>query len=274
MIENECGVEIRRVPVETDTRAPGGRTNAYLVVGSETVLVDPADRSDDLDAAVEQWPADHVALTHTHPDHATGLAGYASELDADVWALRDETDRFAQATGVYPDRTFGDGDAIGPLEVVSTPGHAPDHVFFECETPVNGTAVLCGDLAIASGSIFVGGADGDMRAYLDSLRRLRERDPDVLYPGHGPTIEAPIETIDRLIEHRLERERRVLAAIESGASHPGAIVELAYETDLTGVEDLARKAVVAHVEKLAAEGRVRWNPTTEHAEPSHGSGGK
>lgn len=257
----EDGTEIHRIPIEAETRAPTGRTNAYLVVGAESVLVDPGAQADALDAAIEETPPDHVVATHTHPDHVNGLVHYASETNAEVWALRSEETRFAQATGVYPGRTFGDGESIGPLEAVATPGHAPDHVAFEADG-----RILCGDLAVAEGSVFVGGADGDMAAYLASLRRLRDRNPELLYPAHGPVIDAPIETIDRLLEHRLERERRVLEAIERGASHPTAILEAAYDKDLTGVRDLARKTVVAHVEKLEAEGTVEWDPTIEHVE--------
>ncbi len=113
------------------------------------------------------------------------------------------------------------------------------------------------------GSVVVGAPEGDMRGYLTALRRLRARDPDVLYPGHGPVIREPTETIDRLISHRLDRERRVLDAVRNGARSPDEVVEAAYEKDLTGFRDLARATVVAHIEKLAVEGRVVWNPSDE-----------
>jgi glyoxylase-like metal-dependent hydrolase (beta-lactamase superfamily II) len=98
-----------------------------------------------------------------------------------------------------------------------------------------------------------------MRAYLTSLRRLYARDPERLYPGHGPTIEEPRATIRRLIAHRLDRERRVRQAVESGAETVDAVLESAYDKDLTGVRDLARATVRAHLKKLAAEGAVVLN---------------
>jgi len=246
---------ITRIELSVDTRAPGGTTNAYLVDG---LLVDPATRAGERNAAIEER-VDAIAVTHAHPDHVGGVAAYAEMTDATVVAHADHVERFADATGVEPDATFRDGDAIGDtdLRAVDTPGHAPDHVAFA----VAGGAgfpreLLCGDLALAEGSVVVGGSGADLRAYLDSLERVRDAGYDRLHPGHGPPIDDPAATCQRLIDHRLARERAVLAAVEGGASSLGAVVEAAYEKDLTGVEDLARATVRAHLEKLATEGKT------------------
>ncbi|UIP00912.1 MBL fold metallo-hydrolase [Halobaculum sp. CBA1158] len=249
---------VDRFSVPVDTRAPGGTTNAYVIGTGETLLVDPAARTDTLDTVVREKVADHVAVTHTHPDHVGAVADYAAETGATVWARRGYEDRFAAATGVEPDRTFAAGDRVGPATVVDLPGHAPDGVGFE-----TGVGVVCGDVAVAEGSVVVAAPEGDMRAYLTSLRRLHARDPSALFPGHGPRIGDPRATCARLIDHRLDRERRVLAAVEAGARDPDEVLDLAYEKDLSGVRDLARATVVAHAEKLAREGRIEWDPETE-----------
>ncbi|MFC7006439.1 MBL fold metallo-hydrolase [Halalkalicoccus salilacus] len=240
-------MRIDRLPVSTPTTAPTGTTNAYV---ADDVLVDPAARSDALDSAAAD--ASHVAVTHTHPDHVGALAAYAGSRT--VWALSGHEDRLREATGVEPDRRFSEGDSIAGLTVLETPGHAPDHVAFAA-----GDAVLCGDLAMAESSVFVGGEGADMGAYLDSLRRLRERDPDLLFPGHGEPIETPAERLDWLIDHRLGRERRVLRAVEAGDRTVEGIRDAAYEKDLSGVEALASATVRAHLEKLAEEGRIGWD---------------
>ncbi|MFC4987948.1 MULTISPECIES: MBL fold metallo-hydrolase [Saliphagus] len=242
-------MDVRRVPVPTDTRAPTGATNAYRV---GDCLVDPAGRTDRLDAA----GASHLAVTHTHPDHVGGVADYADGRT--VWALSGHADRFAAATGVEPDRTFAEGDSVAGLSVLETPGHAVDHVTF-CGEDAGEAFALPGDLATATGSIVVGPDGGGMAAYLDSLRRLRDRNLDVLYPGHGDPIEEPAERLAELIDHRLAREQRVREAIEAGNRVPEAIREAAYERDLSGVSDLATRTVIAHIEKLAAEGVVEWD---------------
>lgn len=240
-------MDVRRFPVPTTTSAPTGTTNAYLV---GDLLIDPAARTDALDDAAEG--ATHVAATHTHPDHVGSVAEYADSHT--LWALAGHEERFEEATGVEPDETFSEGDYLAGLEVLETPGHAPDHVAFS-----TGEAAICGDLAMAEGSVFVGGEGADMAAYLDSLRRLRELDCRVLYPGHGEPLEAPGERLDWLIDHRLERERRVREAVEAGNHEVETIRDAAYEKDLSGVAELASLAVEAHLEKLAAEGAIEWD---------------
>ncbi|XVH30645.1 MBL fold metallo-hydrolase [Haloferacaceae archaeon DSL9] len=260
---------VRQFSVPVETRAPTGGTNAYVIDDrAERLLVDPAGRTAALDDAVAERRPAHIAVTHTHPDHIGALVSYAFETSAELWALRGEENRFAQATGVYPGRVYGDGEPVGPATVLETPGHASDHAAFEVDLDGGETAIVCGDLAVAAGSVFVGGPDGDMTAYLASLRRLRDRDPDVLYPGHGPAITDPEATLTRLVEHRLRREEKVLAAVEAGATNPGAVLEAAYDKDLSGVRDLARRTVISHLEKLAREHRVEWDANIEYVEPA------
>jgi ribonuclease/clavin/mitogillin len=253
-----------RQPVPVDTRAPHGSTNAYLLSsgGSERVLVDPAARTDALDEATESGGVDHVAVTHAHPDHVGAVDHYAGSTGATVWAHAGFADRFERETDVAPDRLFRPGDELGASGVVvlDTPGHAPDHVAFLAD----GDAAT-GDLVFADGSVFVGAVDGDMRAYLSSLRRLATRDLDRLHPGHGPPVENPRERLHALYAHRRDRERRVLAAVADGRSTVDAILGDAYEKDLSGVRDLAGQTVRAHLDKLLVEGRVDWDGA--HAAP-------
>jgi glyoxylase-like metal-dependent hydrolase (beta-lactamase superfamily II) len=266
-----AGFPVERVSVPVETRAPTGATNAYLVGESPALLVDPAGRTAELDSLVESHGVGAIAVTHTHPDHVGAVADYAAQADAELLARR--PGRFANTTGVEPDRRISEGSEVhtsaGPVTVLDTPGHAVDHVAFAFED-----TVLCGDLAVADGSVVVGAPEGDLRAYLTSLRRLRARDPDRLLPGHGPAMTAdgdagptPQESLKRLLAHRLGRERAVLAAIQDGATDIDAVLDTAYEKDLSGVRDLARATVVAHVEKLAVEGKVDW-------EPEHGRVGR
>jgi glyoxylase-like metal-dependent hydrolase (beta-lactamase superfamily II) len=203
----------------------------------------------------------HVALTHHHPDHVGAVAEYAAETGAAVWCRVGREAAFEGATGVEPDRTFADGTGIetgdGVVRVVDTPGHAPEHVAFRFPGERE-DEYLVGDLAVVEGSVVVGHPTGDMRAYVSSLRRLWARNPPRLHPAHGPTIEDPRATCLRLIEHRRDREERVLRAITDGATTVAEVTDAAYEKDLTGVRELAEATVRAHVEKLRVEGRVAW----------------
>ena len=280
-------VDAFSVPVET--RAPDGTTNAYVVGSSDCLLVDPAARTSTLDTVVAARDVAAVAVTHTHPDHVGAVAAYAEETGAEVLARRPE--RFEAATGVEPDRQIREGSVIetgvGPVTVLDTPGHASDHVAFELPAVEERSTVICGDLAVAEGSVVVGAPEGDLRAYLTALRRLWARNPRRLYPGHGPIIgegrpvadgPVPAESrhantrrdatgepravLERLVSHRLDREAGVLAAVRAGASDLDSVVDAAYEKELSGVRDLARATVRAHVEKLAVEGELRFDAET------------
>ncbi|MBX0286157.1 MBL fold metallo-hydrolase [Halomicroarcula sp. F28] len=248
----------RRVNVAVESRAPTGETAAYLSEGPDALLVDPADRTPALDDAVSAADVAHVAVTHHHPDHVGAVADYARETSATVWARRGRTESFESATGIAPDRTFAEGTTVPAgddgVEVLDLPGHAPEHVGFATES-----GVVSGDVAVAEGSVVVGAPEGDMRAYLSSLRRLHSRNPDALYPGHGPTIDEPRSSCRRLLRHRRGREERVREAVAAGAATPEEILDRAYEKDLSGVRDLALATVVAHLEKLAVEGSLRWD---------------
>lgn len=253
-------IEITRCSVPTATSAPGGRTNTYVLGRDPAVLVDPANRTPELDRRVRDRGVEHVLVTHTHPDHVGAVDDYARETNATCWARAGRTDRFRDATGVDPDRVFARGTEISVgddrVEILETPGHAPDHVGVRAGED---GPICSGDCAVAEGSVVVGAPEGDMRAYLSTLRRLRAMAPPRLYPGHGPPIDDPGATLERLIAHRLERERRIRSAVDDGARTLTGILDAAYEKDLTGVRDLARATVLAHLEKLAVEGHLEWD---------------
>ncbi|WP_225333409.1 MBL fold metallo-hydrolase [Halomicrobium urmianum] len=259
---SEDHATIRRVPVETGS--PSGATNAYLVGSDPTLLIDPGARSDGFDAALADRTVEHVAATHHHRDHVGALADYARAHDATIWCRAGRADDFAAATGVEPDRTFREGTVIPAadgVEALELPGHSPEHVGF-----ATGGGVLAGDLVVAEGSVAVAAPEGDLRAYCTSLRRLHTRTPPRLYPGHGPAVDDPRATCRRLLRHRLDREERIRAAVAGGAETVDEVLAAAYEKDLTGVRELARATVRAHLVKLAVEDAVVWDGTL--AEPA------
>lgn len=246
---------VERFSLPVQTRAPTGATNAY-VLPEKRLLIDPAARSDALDAAVADG-IDHVAVTHHHPDHVGAVAEYATEFDLTVWAKYGRTAEFESAAGIAPDRTFKPGQSVPEgtgSTVLDTPGHAPEHTAF-----VSSDGLVTGDLAVAEGSVVVGAPEGDMRAYLSSLRRVHARAPSQLFPGHGPVIDTPRATCERLIAHRLDRERAVETAVHDGNRSLDDIVEAAYDKDISAVYDLARATALAHLEKLAVESRISFD---------------
>jgi glyoxylase-like metal-dependent hydrolase (beta-lactamase superfamily II) len=211
-------------------------TNTYIVGGW---VVDPGpDDGGHLDAVMEAagGRVAGIVLTHDHHDHSAGAPALATRAGVEV----------IRPTG---------GDRIGPFEAIATPGHAPEHVAL-----LAGRVLFAGDVVLGAGSVFVGGAEGSMADYLDSLRRLRELALDAICPGHGPVIWEPYEKLDAYLEHRLMREQLVLDAIASGASTRDEVLDRAWsDVDLDAGPYLRMAAGLtldAHVEKLVSEGRL------------------
>jgi glyoxylase-like metal-dependent hydrolase (beta-lactamase superfamily II) len=103
-----------------------------------------------------------------------------------------------------------------------------------------------------------------MKDYIESLIRCRDLDCDAVAPGHGDLIRDPARAIDWIITHRLEREGRVIAAV---SEHPNLtsheLVPRVYTDVNPNLYQLAERSLLAHLEKLAADGKAvvkqgRW----------------
>ncbi|MFB6188014.1 MAG: MBL fold metallo-hydrolase [Halobacteriaceae archaeon] len=232
------------------------KTNTYLISSDETILIDPASQSDKLDAKIKEIGGiDHVMITHTHPDHISGLSHYGSKEEITVWGHQSYVSRFEDMTGIVPDATFYQNTTVDlgdeKITIDYLPGHAPDHVAFR----MNGR-VISGDLLFAHSSSYIGRSDGDMRAYLTSLRRLLAISPTMLYPGHGKIISDPSRRITEMIKHRIDREKKILAAVQNGYRSLPEIVNQVYEKDIDDNATLAAETVKAHLQKLAIEKKI------------------
>ena len=115
-------------------------------------------------------------------------------------------------------------------------------------------------MVAAVGTIIVDPDEGHMGTYIQQLERLRRSFPDgVLFPAHGPPIAAGHAKLDGYVAHRLGREAKVLAALEAhgGPATASQLLPRAYDDAPRGVWPLAERACLAHLVKLAEEGRAR-----------------
>jgi glyoxylase-like metal-dependent hydrolase (beta-lactamase superfamily II) len=204
-------------------------TNSYVVEGW---VVDPGPALDaHLDAirrAVSNDGIEGVVLTHSHADHSEG----AELLDAPV---------------TLP----ADGQEVGPFVAVGTPGHSADSVCL-----LFGRVCFTGDTVLGQGSVFIAPGEGSLSAYLDSLRRLRSLDLEVLCPGHGPYVWDPAAKLDEYISHRLDRERRLLEALDAGLRTEDELLDAAWSEVPAELRGAAELTLRAHLEKLREEGRL------------------
>jgi glyoxylase-like metal-dependent hydrolase (beta-lactamase superfamily II) len=203
-------------------------TNTWVLGRDPAWIVDPGPALDvHLDAIAEvaaaRGGAGGIALTHGHVDHTEG-----------VEALRE--------------RLGGVSVGPGPLEVVPVPGHSDDHVAL-----LLGDVCCTGDAVLGEGSVFVA---GDMAGYLEALARLRERGLRLLCPGHGPPVLDPDAKLAGYIGHRLDRERRLVAALDAGLRADDDLLGAAWADAPAVLRPASLLTMRSHLRKLEAEGRL------------------
>ncbi|HEU4323480.1 MAG TPA: MBL fold metallo-hydrolase [Roseiflexaceae bacterium] len=205
--------------------------NCYLVAEDDGLtLIDaglPGSEQAILEAARSLGqPIRRIVLTHAHGDHIGSLDALnrllpeaeviASARDARFLAgdMRlDPDEPQSKLRGAYqkiatkPTRLVVDGDRIGSLLVVATPGHTPGHIaLFD---PRDGSLVA-GDALQTRAGVAVAGtlrllfpfpamATWHRPSALASARRLRALVPARLAVGHGAVLENPLAAMDAAI---------------------------------------------------------------------------
>ena len=141
------------------------------------------------------------------------------------------------------------------LRALHTPGHASNHVCYLLEDT---RMLFTGDHVMQGSTVVINPPDGNMRAYLQSLERLLGEDIAIIAPGHGYLIGAPKKELERLIAHRLTRERKVVTALERlGRPTLEELLPLVYDDVPERVHRAAARSLTAHLDKLVADGAVR-----------------
>ena len=222
-------------------------TNTWIVGRDPCWIVDPGPALGDhvervLAEARRRGGAGAIALTHDHADHAGAAA-----------AVRDGAGGVPVGAARWEgaDVVLADGDVVGPLQVVATPGHATDHLAF-----VAGKVCFTGDAVLAQSSVFVAPDPGALRGYLAALRRLRAMGLELLCTGHGPPVDDPAALLDRYLAHRAERERRLVAALDDGLRTVDELLDRVWDDAPASLRLAAAATLAAHLDKLDEEGRL------------------
>src|SRR5205823_4087797 len=117
-------------------------------------------------------------------------------------------------------------------------------------------ALFTGDAVLGRGTTVINPPDGDLAAYLRSLRRMQELTPATIYPGHGPTVFQARDKLEEYVAHRAMREEQVVEAIRAGHERIADMVPLIYAEYPVELHELAGRQVLAQLLKLEREGRV------------------
>lgn len=259
------------LPLATATLPPATHTNAYLVGGSELALIDPGssdtEEIDRLRRALDDLTERHgqhvvaIWLTHHHPDHIGAVEVLREELEVPVLAHTETARRLQGRIAVdgelVDDQVLqlagraGEPDVV--VKVLHTPGHARGHLCFFEE---RGRSLIAGDMVAGISTIVIDPPEGDMDVYLKSLRRLIELEPRTLFPAHGPAIKNAVAKLRELVEHRLWREKKVLAAWREGKRTAEEMLPEVYDDAPEAAWPLAQRQIEAHLERLRRADRL------------------
>ena len=261
---------VRRVVARNPSLFTLHGTNTYLVGRGRVVVIDPEpalkEHQGALRRALGHETVSDILVTHRHLDHCAGATALAHETGARLAAgapgtagaglpvhhHEEEVDQtFA------PDVILGRGDRVtGPdwtLEALPTPGHTSDHL---CFALAQDGILFTGDHVMGWSTSVVIPPDGDMRAYVASLRLLQIAGRSHLPARPRPGDHRPPPLLTALAAHRAEREREILAALGAGRHTIPDIVGVVYSAVDPRLHPAAGLSVLADLRALVAEKRV------------------
>jgi glyoxylase-like metal-dependent hydrolase (beta-lactamase superfamily II) len=249
------GVEV--VPIRTATLPPADHTNCYLVGDPEGdfIIVDPAVRyredMESLAEAVERHKGQPVAIafTHSHGDHLADMDLLKEAFDLPVWGSQ------YTSRSVDCNRILVDGEVLQlgkqAWQILITPGHHPGHTCF-----LSDAGLVAGDMLAGFGTILIPPGTGDMDEYLQQLARLRDLEPHLAFPSHGPVIALPEKKFNYYINHRSARHDKILQAVIDGLTDVSEIAVKAYEDTPDAHPGLARDQTLAHLLSHQRQGKL------------------
>jgi len=245
-------------------------TGVYIIGDKNVAVIDPGPALPEhraaLDKALEGRKVTHVLMTHHHIDHSPLAIPLARDHGCDVYGyglqLRPpEGGEVRLEAGddltFKPDVEIRCGDVIQgdgwTIEAIHTPGHTSNHMCFDLREE---NTLFSGDHIMGWSTSVVSPPDGHMGDYLDSLKRIKARKFDRIWPTHGPCIDKVDEFVGAYIDHRLAREAQIMCALESGLTEIMPIVEKLYVDVDKRLYPAAAHSVLSHLIHMRETGRV------------------
>lgn len=253
-----------RVTANNGSLMTGPGTNTYLIGGgasNEWAVIDPGPLDDahvDAIMAAAPGPIRWIFATHTHNDHSPACVPLKGRTGATVHGRVPEHKEWQDAS-FTPDVHLTGGERFvlpggSTLHAIHTPGHASNHLCYRLEEE---KLLFTGDHVMQLSTVVINPPDGDMSAYLGSLRALALLDLDWLAPGHGFLMANPRQAMEAIVAHRLRREAKVVNAMRAlGPADAETLLARVYDDVKPQLLAMAMRSLRAHLYKLRDDGVV------------------
>lgn len=234
-------------------------TNTYVVDAGagEALVIDPGPpMPEHLDAIVEEANARKlrvaaILLTHGHPDHAPAAAPLAARTGAAIYAHPYSEVPHDRDLPLEQDLDIGDA----AFRIIDAPGHTFEHVAIYDPRE---SALFTGDVILGEGTVVIAPPGGGMRAYMQTLARLRDEFPHAqrIYGGHGPVVHDARAKIAEYISHRQLRKRELIDALRDAPHTIPQLVARIYGDTRRVLWPAAARQMLAYLIALVEDGAV------------------
>ena len=258
MIESICGVR-QLIPL-SHTFPPANRTNSFIIGDEDQIkyLIDPSPKDEaELSKflkSVDKIGFDRIFLTHHHPDHY--------EFSRDIALKYKVAMEMSQFTYTIIGQNYFEGIEVNlrkegdvitkslghDVRVYEVPGHDEGQLAL---APDNMSWFLAGDLIQTIGTVVIGGPEGDMQKYFNSLNRVINLNPKNIIPSHGIII-GGVNKIEQTLRHREERENQIKELLGMGRTL-NEILAVIYVGLKPELLPYALKTIEAHITKIHNE---------------------
>ena len=254
---------VRRLVAPNPGRMTGPGTNTYLIGNDEVAVLDPGPAIPEHIEAILKVGGDRIrwiVCTHTHPDHSPAWQAIAQATGAQVIGAPPADDMFQDET-FKPSEEISHDDVLRTpeftLRAVHTPGHVSNHYCFFLEEE---QMMFAGDHIMNGSTVVIVPPSGNMKAYIESLQLLLKYPLKFIAPGHGDVMEDSAAVVEWLVNHRLQREAKVLEGLKGFESVSiDDLVAVVYDDVDVGLHPMAKLSLEAHLIKLETENSAAYN---------------
>ena len=261
---------VRRVVAQNPSPFTYHGTGTFIIGHGNVAVIDPGpdipDHVEALMQAIGDETVSHILVTHTHRDHSPAARPLKERTGAPTYGFGPHGSGRPEGGGEVeegadhdfkPDYRLRHGDLVEgdgwTIEAVHTPGHTSNHL---CLALQQEKTLFTGDHVMGWSTTIVSPPDGDMQAYMRSLKILLERDDEIFRPCHGPAITQPVPFVKAYIAHREAREVQIIACLADGVTVIPDMVERMYADVPAFLHPAAQRSVLSHLIYMVETGRV------------------